>query len=387
MMSEKKLSYRNTHNNNCSRNQNFNYYQNDKKDSSNNTKMSSHPNNRQIPTRFSSSSGEIFMPLSRQHSNGANKKKSGNANHLLNVQFERALNTSSVDILPSSSSTKKRNNRMSLDISKNQFLQANYKLITTPYQDKIDEGLRNPDHLISWSLVEEVIFPVKDELVDCKCPVCLDTTVIPKMSKCGHVMCFICTLQYLGAEYSKKCPICGEKINRKDLKSVQYTNMYEPQPGKEFTFKLLTCQKGSLQPSLYMEKTVYACDDPPVTNTSSICRLPSNELSDNSKFSRVTMATPEYLETKLLIEQQRLLEVRTECLNSAEMDGADDSNYVFNRGDIEWLPSITEALALVEGKHMHITYLCIISSTFFTPHDIILFLILSFSSSNSLQKR
>lgn len=298
------------------------------------------------------------MPPSKQHSgygsnNGSNKKKSGNANHLLNVQFERAINTSSMDILPPSSGAKKRNNRMSSDFSKNQFLQANYKLIITPYQHKTDEGLKNPDALISWDLVEEVIFPVKDELVDCKCPVCLDTTIISKMSKCGHIMCFICTLQYLGSEYSKKCPICGEKINRKDLKSVQYTTMHEPQASKQFTFKLLTCQKGSLQPSLCKEETVYAHGDPPQTNTTSLCRLPSNEISENSKFSRVTTASPEYLETMTFIEQQRLLEVRTECLNSANMgDGGGDVS-VLNRGDIEWLPSVTEALALVEGFHIY----------------------------------
>ena len=372
-MSEKQVSLRNTHISNYSRNNNFNHNQIDRKDNNSKifNKMSSLPNN-----RSTSSSGEIFLPPSRQHSKGGSKKKSGNANHLLNVQFERAINTSSSDILPNSSGTKKRSSRGSYDISKNQFLQANYKLVTTPYQEIMNVRSYDTDALVSWNFVEEVIVPVKDELIDCKCPICLDSTIIPKMSKCGHIMCFICTLQYLGAEYSKKCPICGEKINREDLKNVQYTTTNEPQNGKKYTFKLLTCEKGSLQPSVCREETVYSHGDPPPADASLLlCR--SSEVSENSKFSRVIRASPDYLDAMLLVEQQTLLEVRTACLNSVN-DVGDDSDNVLNRGNIEWLPSVTEALAIVEGEKTHTSLLacqfsfCFACFSYIRTHHVLL---------------
>ena len=356
-MTEKQLSFRNNSNNS----KHNNYF--DRRDSSNNNNINSNSNNMSLSqnnrtSKFHSSSNGIFLPPSRQNSNGGGggkKKKnhSGNANHLLNVQFERAINTFSSDILPPTSSAKKRNSRTSTTAeTQSQFLQANYKFIISPYQQQFDEHLYDPDALISWSHVEEVVVPIIDEVIDCKCPICLDTTILPKISKCGHIMCFTCTLQYLGSEYSKKCPICGEKINRKDLKNVQYTDTAEPQVGKKFTFKLLTCQKGSLQPTLCKEETVYAHGDPPPADVMMmpLCRLPSNEMSENSKFSRVTTASFEYLETMALIEQQRLLELRTECFNIAHDEQCESDSGVFSRGDIEWLPSVTEALALVEGS-------------------------------------
>ena len=136
------------------------------------------------------------------------------------------------------------------------------------------------------------------------------------------------------------------------MKNVQYTDTAEPQVGKKFTFKLLTCQKGSLQPTLCKEETLYAHGYPPPSDVMMLplFRLPSNEMSENSKFSRVTTASFEYLETMALIEQQRLLELRTECFNIAHDEQCESDSGVFSRGDIEWLPSVTEALDLVEGS-------------------------------------
>ena len=67
--------------------------------------------------------------------------------------------------------------------------------------------------------------------------------------------------------------------------------------------------------------------------------FPSLDVSKNSRFSRITTATPEYLESLLLSEQQKLIELR-EC--SLDVSNADCNT--------EWLPYIAEAVALVTTR-------------------------------------
>ena len=112
----------------------------------------------------------------------------------------------------------------------------------------------------------------ESELLNIKCPICLAPSVLPRITKCGHIFCFVCTLQYLGPEFRKyffylyypinyltltlsniyiyiyiykfrKCPICSDKISRDDLKSVKYTSVQEPELNKLFTFHLVRCEK------------------------------------------------------------------------------------------------------------------------------------------------
>jgi hypothetical protein len=45
-----------------------------------------------------------------------------------------------------------RNRNLHSVLTKNQFLQANYKFIISPCINNFDEGLYNPDCLISWEL-------------------------------------------------------------------------------------------------------------------------------------------------------------------------------------------------------------------------------------------
>ena len=67
--------------------------------------------------------------------------------------------------------------------------------------------------------------------------------------------------------------------------------------------------------------------------------LPSLDVSKNSRFSRITTATAEYLESLLLSEQQKLIELREFSLDVSSSDG-----------NTEWLPYIAEAVALVTTR-------------------------------------
>ena len=121
---------------------------------------------------------EMFMPPARSDASGSGRSKRANkgvgANHLLNVQFGRSVSLTSAEGMPETSSLKRRSSHHYLkSFTKSQFLRASYKFIITPYHDNSDPGLYNPDVLVSWDLVEEVIVPIKNELIDCKCPICL----------------------------------------------------------------------------------------------------------------------------------------------------------------------------------------------------------------------
>ena len=92
------------------------------------------------------------------HLFNSSKKKGVEANHLLNIQFEKSsANVSNISSISSSSTRRNKNfmnrNRNSNSVlTKNQFLQANYKFIISPCINNFDEGFYNPDCLISWEL-------------------------------------------------------------------------------------------------------------------------------------------------------------------------------------------------------------------------------------------
>ena len=80
-------------------------------------------------------------------------------------------------------------------------------------------SLVDPDALVGWQSVEQVIIPVSAPL---SCPICLCEPTVPKVTRCGHVFCHSCVLHYLalGEEPYRKCALCQDAIYAKDLKSV-----------------------------------------------------------------------------------------------------------------------------------------------------------------------
>ncbi|WVQ84156.1 hypothetical protein IAT38_006303 [Cryptococcus sp. DSM 104549] len=57
------------------------------------------------------------------------------------------------------------------------------------------------------------------------CPICLGNPVAGRMTECGHIFCFPCILHYIqlsDVPKSTKCPICGDAIHLRMLKSVKY---------------------------------------------------------------------------------------------------------------------------------------------------------------------
>lgn len=58
------------------------------------------------------------------------------------------------------------------------------------------------------------------------CPICMEpagSMVAPRISKCGHLFCYACLLQYLDFEKErawKKCPLCKDPIYKHEIRKA-----------------------------------------------------------------------------------------------------------------------------------------------------------------------
>ena len=105
--------------------------------------------------------------------------------------------------------------------------------------------LADPDLLVDWNAIEQIVrflfffyllnrnfffsyfFKILQRLQSgtlVSCPICLDSPIAAKMTRCGHVYCWPCILHYLALSDKswRKCPICFEAVHKKDLKRLDY---------------------------------------------------------------------------------------------------------------------------------------------------------------------
>mmetsp|Transcript_744 Transcript_744/g.806 ORF Transcript_744/g.806 Transcript_744/m.806 type:complete len:120 (+) Transcript_744:463-822(+) len=79
---------------------------------------------------------------------------------------------------------------------------------------------------------------------DIKCPICMENLqqmVVPKITKCGHIFCWPCILQYLAFEKErswKRCPLCNESVYKHELKGVQVVKEVYTKVGDTIKFNL-----------------------------------------------------------------------------------------------------------------------------------------------------
>src|SRR5207249_2267304 len=93
---------------------------------------------------------------------------------------------------------------------KETFVQANYRFFLSPTSDH-QQSLADPDHPVEWEAVQLVCIHTATPP---HCPICLETPVAAKITKCGHIFCYPCILHYLsiGERSWKRCPLCFESI-------------------------------------------------------------------------------------------------------------------------------------------------------------------------------
>jgi hypothetical protein len=87
-------------------------------------------------------------------------------------------------------------------------------------------NLYDPNEIVEWKDVVLITYNMINA-DDVKCPICMENLkvmVTPRITKCGHIYCWPCVLQYLAFEKEKswkKCPLCNDPIYKHDLKSVK----------------------------------------------------------------------------------------------------------------------------------------------------------------------
>ncbi|XP_011632551.1 RING finger protein 10 [Pogonomyrmex barbatus] len=230
-----------------------------------------------------------------------------NGNHLLNFHYERYMmrDAQNRDIRRHSSNS----NRLLPPVqrhkyNKEQFVQASCQFVVTASRD-YSLHLTNPDILVDWKLIEQVILHNSENL---SCPICLHPPVAGKMTRCGHVYCWPCILRYL--RYCQetgnyKCPICDEYLHKNDLKSVVEITRSTFNLGETVNLCLMRREKNSL-----FATPVKSAIQPPTTF------LSVSENADNQIYSKLLIANIKDIVN--IIESERS-ELEFELKNDPDM--------------------------------------------------------------------
>ncbi|KAG0241213.1 hypothetical protein BGX31_001311 [Mortierella sp. GBA43] len=174
-----------------------------------------------------------------------NKKNQVSLNHLLNFSFpvrEEPQNTGPV---------RRRRNANYQPFDKERFINANFRFLMSPRKD-YEVFTMDADVRVEWDDIEQVLISVPQS-----CPICLQSPVAARITKCGHVYCLPCILHYLALSESnkawRKCPICWDSIYEKDLKSVRtareehHDDLYDDQGEKEIARQIASKQEVVLE--------------------------------------------------------------------------------------------------------------------------------------------
>lgn len=107
-----------------------------------------------------------------------------------------------------------------------------------------------------WLSIEMVLVP---EIENILCPICLDVPFVPRFTRCGHIYCLPCLLQYfqsnepgsspegLGNNW-RTCPVCSEPLHLKQLRPIKFCPVTEPKEGEIFHSILIKRPIGFINP-------------------------------------------------------------------------------------------------------------------------------------------
>lgn len=163
------------------------------------------------------------------------------------------------------------------------------------------------------------------------CPICLEALqeiVAPRVTKCGHIFCWPCLVRYLSYEQKhnwKKCPLCADPIQKKDVRRVRITTA----PG-ELTFQLMVRNKFN---------TSVRVHDPTQDNNKILgSRLPTVSQTPYS-LSRIVTCEKEYIAQQyrddlVILRQDHKL--KQSC------------------GEVDLLPYVVEAIQFCEQSLEHL---------------------------------
>ncbi|GHJ86646.1 hypothetical protein NliqN6_3048 [Naganishia liquefaciens] len=169
-----------------------------------------------------------------------------NLNHLLNFSMPRRER----DVPGSGHTPRRSRGARNTAHNKERYVNAQFRFVMKPTANYAAH-LADPDLFYQWPQILQVIVPTVSALAVAQgdepsssginnaprraekeregmtCPICLGDPVAPRMTKCGHIFCFPCILHYFQLSdipKTAKCPICGDTIQERMLKSVRWAD-------------------------------------------------------------------------------------------------------------------------------------------------------------------
>ena len=169
------------------------------------------------------------------------------------------------------------------------------------------------DAMVPWDKVEQVVTTGVFE--EHRCPICLDQPRAARITRCGHVFCLPCLLQYRQQMRELKkpiaCPLCQADVAMKDTKLVSIVPAKMHAEGDVLMFTLVKRVKDMV--------VSFASDDRVLKKNE-----PPGVLTESARFSRYFM-----------LEQSDVLEMLSrdvaelqQCMDAAEDEGDDTETVV-----------------------------------------------------------
>lgn len=194
----------------------------------------------------------------------------------------------------------------------------------------------NVDEPLNWLDIEMVLVAEIDSHV---CPICLDLPRFPRFTRCGHIYCHPCILQYFQTSEStiamgsnwRACPVCAEPVHLKQLRPVHFCPATEAKVGQLLHTVLLEKPVGGLvarpfDPSLRPSNSSLATLSPfarliPVSQQFVIDEIWSAEVKQARLELKALQATAgETLETSFMESALKAMEEKRKVLKEAQAD-------------------------------------------------------------------
>ncbi|KAJ3000652.1 hypothetical protein HDV02_004337 [Globomyces sp. JEL0801] len=223
--------------------------------------------------------------LSRMPSNH-NFPKKVSLNHLLNFSFPERQ----------SHHQPKLKKSFTTPFNKERFVNANFRFILKPNYS-IKDHLENPDIIVNWEDVLQMIMPISKSLT---CPICLNPPVAPRATKCGHVYCWPCLTHYLSLSERSwaKCPICFDSIYPNALKSVlciDHTPVEDVSPSKPYSMKFTLMRRST-------KSTVVL---PVAAHSKWKSGIPSVNFPTALTYAKLLLSTPDYIVENIIGKDEK----------------------------------------------------------------------------------
>lgn len=195
------------------------------------------------------------------------------------------------------------------NFTKSRFIHANFRFVAlSDIVKNQDLYSRDSDAPLDWNEIELVIVPAQ---YDVTCPICLDTPLAPRLTKCGHFFCWPCILRYAavnstsGSGNWRKCPICFESINVKHLCSVRFSQV------EDYASQTSHISEVGI-PMTLLRGEMSTCKVMPVssstTNTNTVAG--PTKLEDLSSFERISFVSRQFVADNVILYEKHSLQER-----------------------------------------------------------------------------